>query len=432
MSFNPGDRESKTRFISDTMTGFYSLMRNLQEDYRTYSRNYSEEALELLSRSYGFTESVNAIKTLGSLDRIDDDGIDELFDLSQQIVGLYHLRSENCMNLVKTISISNDAWRIYLNKENKISKIEYGSDKTKAQVIQSDGTVDSVIEMAGPEYNKIGFAKKLLTAAGLEATDKADLELQEKMLDGGLFYIEEEWAKKINIEKGWIKREDYYTLMTPKDFLNLKNYKDVTVKCVYEDDNKTKIGTLTFTYSIDNTTKKLFTINASNRQRERPWPTVDGKLNSKPMYTMPNTKGKQIVPYKPGEFPKGKWKIIAFEKDGTEEFGEYKIRTNAIRNVIGYREKKDENNILIGWDELKNDKNENELFEDGHLLIHGGTGKIIECLSEIEKLDARKGTNDYIGTTQGCIRIKNCDVCLIVHVLSNYLDINKEIELEVK
>ena len=56
MSFNPGDRESKTRFISDTMTGFYSLMRNLQEDYRTYSRNYSEEALELLSRSYGFTE----------------------------------------------------------------------------------------------------------------------------------------------------------------------------------------------------------------------------------------------------------------------------------------------------------------------------------------------------------------------------------------
>ena len=91
MSLNLDGRENKIGFISDTMTGFYSLMRNLQEDYRTYSRNYSEEALELLSRSYGFTESVNAIKTLGSLDRIDDEGINELFLLSQQIAELYHL-----------------------------------------------------------------------------------------------------------------------------------------------------------------------------------------------------------------------------------------------------------------------------------------------------------------------------------------------------
>lgn len=39
------------------------------------------------------------------------------------------------------------------------------------------------------------------------------------------------------------------------------------------------------------------------------------------------------------------------------------------------------------------------MFEDGHLLIHGGTGRIIENLSEVEKLDARKGTDDYKGTT---------------------------------
>ena len=93
MSLDSAGRENKIRFISDTMTGFYSLMRNLQEDYRTYSRNYSEEALELLSRSYGFTESVNAIKTLGSLDRIDDDGIDKLTELSIQIAELYELRT---------------------------------------------------------------------------------------------------------------------------------------------------------------------------------------------------------------------------------------------------------------------------------------------------------------------------------------------------
>ena len=77
MSLDSAGRKNKIRFISDTMTGFYSIMRNLQEDYKKYSGNFSEEALAVLSRSYGFTESVNAIKTLGSLDRIDDDGIDE-------------------------------------------------------------------------------------------------------------------------------------------------------------------------------------------------------------------------------------------------------------------------------------------------------------------------------------------------------------------
>ena len=48
MSLNPDGRENKIKLISDTMTGFYSVMRNLQEDYKTYSKNYSEEALALL------------------------------------------------------------------------------------------------------------------------------------------------------------------------------------------------------------------------------------------------------------------------------------------------------------------------------------------------------------------------------------------------
>lgn len=87
---------------------------------------------------------------------------------------------------------------------------------------------------------------------------------------------------------------------------------------------------------------------------------------------------------------------------------------------------------MIDWEKIKNDKGENEMFEDGHLLIHGGTGRIIENLSEVEKLDARKGTNDYKGTTLGCIRICNLDVYLIVDVLSNYLNVKGNIELEVK
>ena len=91
MSLNPDGRENKTKLISDTMTGFYSVMRNLQEDYATYHQNYSEEALALLSRSGDFIESVEAVRSLDSLSRIDDEGINELFLLSQQIAELYHL-----------------------------------------------------------------------------------------------------------------------------------------------------------------------------------------------------------------------------------------------------------------------------------------------------------------------------------------------------
>ena len=92
MSLNPDGREKKIGFIYDTMTGFYSVMRNLQEDYKTYSKNYSEEALALLSKSTDFIEAVDTIKALGSIDRIDDDGINKLFLLSQQISELYHLK----------------------------------------------------------------------------------------------------------------------------------------------------------------------------------------------------------------------------------------------------------------------------------------------------------------------------------------------------
>ena len=61
------------------MTGFYSVMRNLQEDYATYHQNYSEEAFALLSKSYDFIASMEAVRSLDSLSSIDDDGINKLF-----------------------------------------------------------------------------------------------------------------------------------------------------------------------------------------------------------------------------------------------------------------------------------------------------------------------------------------------------------------
>ena len=130
MSFNPGDRESKTRFISDTMTGFYSIMRNLQEDYATYHQNYSEEALALLSRSGDFIESVEAVRSLDSLSRIDDEGIDELFGLSQQIVELYHLEVQPEIQNTET-DISKLS---YIDKIEKALKYSNAIDEIKEEI----------------------------------------------------------------------------------------------------------------------------------------------------------------------------------------------------------------------------------------------------------------------------------------------------------
>lgn len=242
----------------------------------------------------------------------------------------------------ESIPLSEGCWKVYLDKCSNVCKVEYGSDKNKVQIISPNGIAGSETLMKGAEYDGKGFAKKLLTAAGIETTKKNDLMMQNRMLDDGLFYI--------NKEEGWIEKEKYFLeKITAKGFLTLKDYKDVTVKAVYEDDK----GELTFSYIMDGKTENLFVVKASNRQKKRQWPTSTGELNSSPIYTMPNSKGKLIVPYKPEKFPNGKWKITAFEKNDTEEYGPYKIRTNAIRNVTGYKAKKDDNKILIDWEKIK-------------------------------------------------------------------------------
>ena len=130
MSLDSAGRKNKIRFISDTMTGFYSIMRNLQEDYRTYSGNFSEETLALLSRSYGFTESADAIRTLGSLDRIDDEGVDELFGLSQTISELYHLGVQPEIQNTET-DISKLS---YIDKIEKALKYSNAIDEIKEEI----------------------------------------------------------------------------------------------------------------------------------------------------------------------------------------------------------------------------------------------------------------------------------------------------------
>ena len=80
------------KFISDTMIGFYSVMRNLQEDYATYHQNSSEEALALLSKSYDFIESVEAVRSLDSLSSIDDDSMDR--EMTFEEIGDYKVSAK--------------------------------------------------------------------------------------------------------------------------------------------------------------------------------------------------------------------------------------------------------------------------------------------------------------------------------------------------
>lgn len=314
----------------------------------------------------------------------------------------------------ESIPLSEGCWKVYLDKCSNVCKVEYGSDKNKVQIISPNGIAWSETLMKGAEYDGKGFAKKLLTAAGIETTEKNDLMMQNRMLDDGLFYI--------NKEEGWIEKEKYFERMTPPDFLSIQDYKDVIVKAVYED---TK-GELIFTYTVGGKTENLFVIKASNNQKERQWPTASGTNNTIDlndiMYTTP-LYGETKVPYIPEKFPKGNWKITAFEKSFTKEYGPYKIRTNAWRWVDVW-ELAENKKKRLEW-RLKRDSNGNIIkAKDSGLLIHGGGW------SE-SALDNKKGTNKYTDTTLGCIRISNLDVCLIEKTLNAYLNI-KKIDLEVK
>ena len=381
----------------------------------------------------GFINSNNLQQKV--YNRLNLEGIKELFNEAKLLALYYDLPSytmiknadviENTMTFSPTEHFSSpDTWKIYLNTNKKISKVEYGTDKTKAQIINSDGMIGAVIEMVGTDYEGKGFAKKLLTAAKLETTEAANLELQNTMLDDGLFYI--------NKEEGWVTKESYFARMTAKDFLSIQDYKDITVKAVYDDSK----GELTFTYTAGKKTENLFVIKASNNQKERQWPTKSGnnvfpseattsaEKKKIEMKTMPDD-GTTPVDYIPEKFPKGNWKIIAFEKNGEKEYGPYKIRTDAWREVEAWEEYLDTKVYKKKW-RKKTDKNGKTIkTRDSGLLIHGGGW------SE-SSLDNQKGSNKYTDTTLGCIRINNLDVLLIVKVLQAYLNEKNYIELEVK
>ena len=408
-------RESAIKAIHETMFGLQGKLIFLQEQYSVYHDNYSAEAMELLGVAEAYNKAVSAAYENKEFDNLSDSELDEMVDLSRQVSQLYELGVD--FSATDTVVVNDDSfWKIYKNKDNAIIRVEYGQNAAYVQIINQKGQIEKTVQR---RTDLGGFSRSLLEAAGEEDYNNAKkIEMIETiMLDDGLFYVE---------EKGWIEKQKYYDeKITAKDFLSIQDYKDITVKAVYDDSK----GELTFTYTAGGKTENLFVIKASNNQMNREFPTKSGKNVDEVRADISNP-----VPYIPEKFPKGNWKIIAFEKQAEKnskgerinsEYGPYKIRTDAFRYVEAWDYVFDEDLDTKIW-KKRLDENGNVIkVKDSGLLIHGGGW------SE-SSLDNQKGSNKYTDTTLGCIRISNLDVLLIVKVLQEYLNEKNYIGLEVK
>ena len=408
-------RESAIKAIHETMFGLQGKLIFLQEQYSMYHDNYSAEAMELLGVAEAYNKAVSAAYENKEFDNLSDSELDEMVDLSRQVSQLYGLGVD--FSAADTVVVNDDSfWKIYKNKDNTIIRVEYGQNAASVQIINHKGQIEKTVQR---RTDLGGFSRSLLEAAGEEDYNNAKkIEMIETiMLDDGLFYVE---------EKGWIEKQKYFDeKITAKDFLSIQDYKDITVKAVYDDSK----GELTFRYTAGGKTENLFVIKASNNQMNREFPTKSGKNVDEVRADISNP-----VPYIPEKFPKGNWKIIAFEKQAEKnskgerinsEYGPYKIRTDAFRYVEAWDYVFDEDLDTKIW-KKRLDENGNVIkVKDSGLLIHGGGW------SE-SSLDNQKGSNKYTDTTLGCIRISNLDVCLIVETLQSYLNKKGSIPLEVK
>ena len=111
-----------------------------------------KEALELLSKSTDFINAVEAVRTLDSIRRINDEGIDELTELSRTISQLYHLRVHGKGVKRSTPSIAD------LSYSEKIQKaIEYSS--VLNEILEEIGDVSILVaQMAAVSAVMIGLA----------------------------------------------------------------------------------------------------------------------------------------------------------------------------------------------------------------------------------------------------------------------------------
>ena len=245
-------REPAIKAIHETMFGLQGKLIFLQEQYSVYHDNYSPEAMELVGVAEAYNKAVSAAYENNEFDNLSDSELDEMVDLSRQVSQLYELGVD--FSAADTVVVNDDSfWKIYKNKDNAIIRVEYGQNAASVQIINHKGQIEKTVQR---RTDLGGFSRSLLEAAGEEDYNNAKkIEMIETiMLDDGLFYI--------NKEEGWVTKESYFARMTAKDFLSIQDYKDITVKAVYDDSK----GELTFTYTAGGKTENLFVIEASNNQ----------------------------------------------------------------------------------------------------------------------------------------------------------------------
>ena len=85
------NRAQKLNLIKLTMLALQAKLYYLQENYNTYHENYSDEAMQLYNASFRFDSAVNNLIQSEGMDRLDDNGLTAMAELSLQVSELYKL-----------------------------------------------------------------------------------------------------------------------------------------------------------------------------------------------------------------------------------------------------------------------------------------------------------------------------------------------------
>ena len=85
------NRAQKLNLIKLTMLALQAKLYYLQENYNRYHENYSDEAMQLYNASFRFDSAVNNLVQSEGMDRLDDNGLTAMAELSLQVSELYKL-----------------------------------------------------------------------------------------------------------------------------------------------------------------------------------------------------------------------------------------------------------------------------------------------------------------------------------------------------
>lgn len=85
------NRAQKLNLIKLTMLALQAKLYYLQENYNRYHENYSDEAMQLYNASFQFDSAVNNLVQSEGMDRLDDNGLTAMAELSLQVSELYKL-----------------------------------------------------------------------------------------------------------------------------------------------------------------------------------------------------------------------------------------------------------------------------------------------------------------------------------------------------